>query len=173
MVNKNKGWLFLPIFLLILVGICNIFAVMINTTASMPKGVYLKKFSKIGRGDIVAVCLNDQQNKLGLIRHYLKTGTRCHGAEPLIKQIIAIPGDRVELTDQFIAVNSHIYFYPTFYQDRQGNPLAVFPRGIYLADSYWLIGIHSAYSWDSRYWGPVSAAQIIENLKPFLSSQSV
>lgn len=131
----------------------------------MPLGIYVKKFSAVQRGDIVAVCLDSWHTQLGLQHHYLRPGATCNGSEPLIKKVVAIPGDDVQLTDHYIKVNQNFYFYPTFYQDNQGNPLAVFPRGIYQAQNkYWLLGTQNPHSWDSRYWGPINPEKIIENL---------
>lgn len=155
------------VFVVVLAAL-KFFGVMINVSPSMPLGIYVKKFSAIKRGDIVAICLDHQQAQLGLQRHYLKPGFACNGAQPLIKKVIAIPGDVVQLTDHSITVNGHVYFYPTFYQDSRGHSLSAFPRGIYkMSNSYWLLGTHNPHSWDSRYWGPVSAENIIENLYPF------
>ncbi len=146
-----------------------IFGIIINISPSMPLGIYIKNFSTVQRGDIVAICLDKFHTNLGLQRHFLKPGSACNGSLPLIKQVIAIPGDRIELTDNYLLVNYTPYFYKTFYQDKNSKPLAVFPRGIYIANnSYWLIGTHHLDSWDSRYWGPVSSNQIIEHLSPLL-----
>jgi len=164
-----KFLIFLAIFfLLLLVGW--FLGIRINTSPSMPLGVYIKKFSAIQRGDIVAVCVDTRRRQFGLQRGYLKFGFGCDGVRPLIKQIIAVPGDQVELTDQYLRVNQTIYFYRTFYQDSHGNPLPVFPRGIYQSQTnYWLLGTHDPHSWDSRYWGPVDSKNIIENLHPLFT----
>lgn len=135
----------------------------------MPRGIYVKKFSEVTRGDIVAICLDSSHRQQGIKNHYLKFGFGCAGSQPLIKQVMAIPGDKVTLTDHSLAVNGKIYAYPTFYRDHLGNPLSVFPRGTYSpTHHYWLLGTHNAHSWDSRYWGPIPHHQIIENLKPLL-----
>lgn len=161
----------------ILVALCclilataKFFGIIINTSPSMPPGIYVKKFTPVKRGDIVAACLDIRHTQLGLQHHYLKSGFACNGAEPVIKKIIAIPGDAVQLTDQYIQVNQKFYFYPTFYHDSRGTPLEIFPRGNYPAQNdYWLLGTNNPRSWDSRYWGPVPSEQIIENLYPLFT----
>jgi conjugative transfer signal peptidase TraF len=151
-------FLFTPIY-----GVC------INVTPSMPKGIYLRDTGSIHRSDIVALCLEEPYKTLGLKKFYIGKGHRCQGADPLIKEVIAIPGDDVVLTDQFIRVNKTIYLYPTFYADSLHRKLAVYPRGKYShVQGYWVIGTHSPYSWDSRYFGEIHAHQILYKLKPAL-----
>jgi conjugative transfer signal peptidase TraF len=134
----------------------------------MPEEIYRKDNGKIHRGDIVAFCLVEPYKTIGLKQRYVEKGTACHGTDPLIKQVIAIPGDEVRLTDSSTAVNTIIYPYQTRYTDSNNRKLAVYPRGTYHAQGYWLIGTHSPHSWDSRYFGEVSASQILYKLKPLL-----
>lgn len=156
--------LFSLFFLVQSYGVC------INVTPSMEEGIYIRDINQIHRGDIVALCLADPYKTLGLIRGYVEKGRRCQGTDPLIKAVIAIPGDEVTLTDRFIRVNNVIYPYQTFYTDSLHRKLPVYPRGKYLhIQGYWLIGTHSACSWDSRYWGEIQANKILYKLKPLLT----
>jgi len=163
-----------PTYPLILLGILlglflltHTYDICINVTPSMKQGVYLRETSKISRGDIVALCLEEPYKTLGLTRGYIAKGHRCEGTDPLIKEVIAIPGDEVVLADQFIRVNGVTYPYATFYRDSFHRKLAIYPRGKYShVQGYWLIGTHSSYSWDSRYWGEVRTNQILYKLKP-------
>lgn len=135
----------------------------------MKEGIYIKKYGKISRGDILAFCLEDPYKTIGLHRLYIEKGQRCHGATPLIKEIIAIPGDNVVLTNQYIEVNGITYPYKTLYVDSMGRKLGTYPHGNYFnTQGYWLIGTHALNSWDSRYWGPVSKRQVLYQLKPLL-----
>lgn len=144
--------------------------VVINITPSMKEGVYTKAKGKIETGDVVSFCLNNPYQQLGLERHYLESGHKCNGTDPLIKQVIAIPGDDVVLTDDAIEVDGVRYFYKTSHEDSFRRSLAVYPRGNYLNTSgYWLIGTHAMNSWDSRYWGPISKDQILEKVRPVLT----
>ncbi len=148
--------------------LAHIYRVCINVTPSMAEGIYRKDDSRIHRGDIVAFCLEEPYKTIGLKRFYVEKGQACQGADPLIKEVIAVPGDEVLLTDQCIAVNGIIYPYPTFYVDSNHRKLAIYPRGTYYSHGYWLIGTHSVRSWDSRYWGEISAHQVLYKLKPLL-----
>ena len=70
----------------------------INLSNSMPIGIYQKfKTSVIKHGDIIALCLPLQIAEQGKAKGYLNHG-HCPGdAKPIIKQVIAIPGDDVAL----------------------------------------------------------------------------
>lgn len=161
--KKNKKSWRIPCFVLIGFFSAQSIGIMINISPSVPMGIYIKKSTTdIKRGDIVAVCLNSFYTHYGLQRLYLKSPGQCNGAMPLIKQVLAIPGDHVKLLDDYILVNRKRYAYRTFYHDHQGKSLRVFPRGEYVsAHDYWLFGINNSHSWDSRYWGPIPRQKII------------
>ncbi len=164
---KSNYPLILLVILLSLFFLAHAYNVCINVTPSMKQGIYLRDTGDIHRGDIVALCLAEPYKTLGLRNCYIEKGHRCQGADPLIKEVIAIPGDDVVLTDQFIRVNKTIYPYPTFHFDSLHRRSAIYPRGKYShVQGYWLIGTHSPYSWDSRYWGEVMEDQILYKLKP-------
>ena len=167
----NKKILVIPGILFFTFFATQYFGVMINTSSSMPLGFYIKSNAKINRGDIVAFCLQPRYARTGLQHHYLKYGFECDGGvRPLIKQVIAMPGDNVQLADEYIAINNKLYFYKTFHQDSHGRHLTSFPRGTYFSkNEYWLIGANDPHSWDSRYWGPVPRQQIISRLTPLLN----
>lgn len=151
------------LFTFLLIALLAHYKLSFNISPSMPLGLYFKSHSAIQRGDIVAVCLQNPYKALGLQQHYLITSHGiCHGTMPLMKQLIAIPGDQVKLTNESIQVNDKTYLYPTHRQDSKNRPLAVFPRGDYPnTTGYWLLGTNNPQrSWDSRYWGFVQKEQI-------------
>jgi conjugative transfer signal peptidase TraF len=148
----------------------NFAGLLINITPSMKLGLYIKASGNIKPGDIVAFCLAEPYKILGLTKTYIQQGSKCGGTDPLIKQVIAIPGDNVVLADNYIEVNSYKQFYPTLHQDSAGRSLAAYPRGTYSnTQGYWMIGTHAKNSWDSRYFGPIENAQILYKLKPLLT----
>lgn len=144
--------------------------ILINVTPSMKLGFYIKSNRSIHRGDTVAFCLPDSYKSTALDRHYVQKGEKCDGIDPLIKEIIAIPGDHVILSNGFVEVNGIKYFYQTSYKDSKGRVLSVYPRGDYpKTQGYWMIGTQAKNSWDSRYWGPVLNDKILYKLKPILT----
>lgn len=86
----------------------------INITGSMPRGIYWRETGDIHRSDLVAFCLNKKTQQFALERNYLIHGTRCQFSEPLIKKVIAVPGDNVFLSSQSIIVNAQTHRYQAF-----------------------------------------------------------
>jgi len=90
----------------------------------MKMGLYINENGGIGKGDIVSVCLKEPYKKIALERNYLEKGSKCSGADPLIKEVIAAPGDNVILTDEYIKVNQNKFAFPTYRFDSLFRPLA-------------------------------------------------
>jgi type IV secretory pathway protease TraF len=98
-----------------------------------------------------------------------KYGT--NGAIPIIKQVIAIPGDEVVLDSQSIVVNGKFYPAPQRFIDHNNLPIKQFvTMGQHFnTPSYWLYGVHAPLdSWDSRYFGAVAQQHIINVVRPVL-----
>ena len=164
---KSRKLLLLLLVIVLVVVLNKYFDIAINITPSMKYGIYIKANGEIGEGDTVSVCLKDPYKKIALERNYAAKGSKCSGIDPLIKEVVAIPGDDVILADKYVEVNQKRYSFPTSHFDSLDRVLAVYPRGKYLhTPSYWLIGVNNKKSWDSRYFGPVSRAQILTKLKP-------
>lgn len=142
----------------------------VNETDSLPKGWYYKTSSPIERGRIVTACLSEKDTNFGLQRHYFFNGSECYGAAPIMKQVVAIPGDDVFLTKDFIAVNGKKFNLKTFQYDSRHRKLPHFQRGEYYpTEGYWLIGTNNPKSWDSRYFGPIHKSQILWVVTPVLT----
>lgn len=141
----------------------------INTSPSIPLGIYtLKPISgQLKQNDLIAFCLDKKDQDFALSRGYILAGTRCNGSTPLLKSIIAIPGDNVTLTNNKIIVNNKTYNYPTQQYDSKNRLLPNWPRGKYQNTlGFWVIGTNSNKSWDSRYFGSINRNQIIFLIKP-------
>jgi conjugative transfer signal peptidase TraF len=168
--DKKMLAIFIPGLLLItfLYKMGDVF--LINISPSMPVGIYkISDDQNFKRNDIVAACLNDQQKQFGLMRGYLITGQKCQNTEPVVKDILAVPGDGVVLTENNITVNHKVFDYHTLAHDSRGRALPSIARGNYFDTAgYWLIGTHDKKSWDSRYWGYVSSQQLLYKLTPVL-----
>lgn len=136
----------------------------INLTPSMPLGIY----RIIQNGDIVAVCLPNHIAQKGLEKKHLIKGKCPSGVISVVKEVIAIPGDTVTLSQEGITVNNQFYPAPKRSTDSQGLVIKRFvENGVYSTiNDYWLYGSHSPnYSWDSRYFGGVSKESILNILK--------
>ncbi|MBV9576701.1 MAG: S26 family signal peptidase [Gammaproteobacteria bacterium] len=128
--NAKQKYLLIPIFLFFPMLAAQHFGMLLNVTPSMPLGIYARSNGVIQRGSIVTFCLPDFYKTLALNKLYIQKGRRCDGAEPLIKEVIAVPGDHVFLTNDAIAVNGKRYAYPTLTKDSRGERLAALSTAI-------------------------------------------
>lgn len=86
----------------------------------------------------------------------------------LLKNVYALPGDHVQITNRAIYIN-HRYVGPIKEQDSTGLPLPRLRGSIPVPANYFLpIADRNPNSFDGRYFGPVSNRQIRFVVKPFL-----
>lgn len=144
----------------------------INVSTSMPVGLYrvISHKGAIERGDWVAVCLSGKVAHEGLKQGFLWQSNQCStGVIPIIKEVIAVPQDSVWLGHGNMCVNGHCVSAMRFKQDDQGHPVRTFVKaGRHTATGYWLYGLGSTKSWDSRYFGSVQKTAIMECLLPVM-----
>lgn len=79
--------------------------VRLNFTASEPRGVYRETREAPARGDLVSFCLEstDQGDQA---RRYLRQSLLCpNGLQPLLKELVALPGDRVDVLPEGLSIN--------------------------------------------------------------------
>lgn len=147
--------------------------VRINWTSSAPLGLYsTDRTSNLATNDLVAVCLTGTVAALGHARGYLWAGACPSGTSPVLKQVVAVAGDEVELRRDFLAINGRVIDQSRQSMDSLGRPLeAVPPDGTYIVrdDELWVLGIHRERSWDSRYFGPVPVTSIVAIARPLLT----
>jgi len=161
----------LPGFLLTSVTLaCGIAGYRINLTSSMPLGIW-REITAIHRGSYVAACLAPDSGaaQLAVERGYLPAGQCLGGFAPLLKQIVAIPGDTVTLTDDQVCINDVLLRGSrALSEDSAGRPLVPYPRGTYRVPpgEYWLFATNLPQSFDSRYFGPVPESSILNSLVP-------
>lgn len=146
---------------------------MLNTTSSEPEGLYLvvqRKPARVAPGRYVAACPPMSPTiYLGVIRHYLATGTCPDGTVPVLKQVEAVAGDAVHYSAAGVAVNGRLLpnTVPAK-RDPHGRPLPHYPFGNYVVahNQVWLLSTFSPLSFDARYFGPVSVADITAVVRP-------
>lgn len=145
----------------------------INETASMPLGLYRVRpqgSEPLERGTLVAICPSDVVLAVALPRGYLRPGSCRGNVEPLLKRIAAVAHDRVDVSDGAVAVNGRAL--PNSgrrARDCADRPLPRIPAGRYLISpgTIWLYA-PVARSWDSRYFGPEPAANVVGIATPVL-----
>jgi conjugative transfer signal peptidase TraF len=139
---------------------------MFNTTPSVPMGLWQVQptTQKIHRGSMISICPVDKPIfRLARSRGYTPAGPCVGRYTPLLKRVAAIPGDMVTITQSGLGVNGKsLPNSRSQLRDAAGRPLPTLPPGKYQVASgtLWLISTHNANSFDSRYFGPLPAANV-------------
>ncbi len=135
----------------------------INTTPSEPLGLWLivPLTRSVLPGETVFVCPPDNAAmRQARQRGYLRPGLCPGGFGPLIKTVIAVAGQRVDVTDHIAVDRVPIPGSRIMEKDGQGRSLRHDQSGMVRAGEVYL---HSDFigSWDSRYFGPVPQSGVL------------
>ena len=144
----------------------------INTTASMPIGLYREGPPHFERGTWVVFCLPERFAAIGRERSYLRKGSCFDESQELMKEIVAVPGDRIALTPDGLTVNGRaIPGTAPHAVDRNRRALAhaPFAEKALPPGDFWVLGLARQLSWDSRYFGPVPRDHIFGTAIPILT----
>lgn len=139
----------------------------VNTTSSFPRGVYLKTYRTPYRGDLVLFCPPDTPLFHDAVHYRLVSSGLCpSGLGYLIKQVAAVEGDMVRISNSGVEVNGKKL-------ENSKRQTAFRPRPLF-PDMYQRLGTHEILlmsphplSFDSRYFGPLSDDCICTPLEPF------
>jgi conjugative transfer signal peptidase TraF len=144
----------------------------LNVSRSAPRGIYRTVGEAPARGALVVACLPTAVGVFGRARGYLGPGTCPGGAQPVLKLIGAVAGDRVELGGDGVTVSGvRLLARPIEAQDSAGRPLphAAFGSRVAAPGEVWLFGSSPGPSWDSRYFGPVPVTSVRGVVRPVLA----
>ncbi|MBX5241983.1 conjugative transfer signal peptidase TraF [Rhizobium sp. NLR22b] len=135
----------------------------INLTPSEPLGLWrIVKFDRAADvGDLVFICPpRTAAMQEARSRGYLRSGLCPGGVAPLIKTVIAVAGQRVEVAVSVRVDGRDVARSKLADRDGEGRSLTPFGGGIVPAGSVFL---HSSFpgSYDSRYFGPVPASGVL------------
>ncbi len=137
----------------------------INTTPSVPLGLWqIETLSRDVRvGDTVFICppADAPEIKPARERLYLPAGLCDGGIAPLIKTVVALPGQLVTIDGDQVAIDGELLAHSSIQaKDGQGRPLTAYAGGIVPAGALF---VHSDYvaSYDSRYFGPIPASGVL------------
>jgi conjugative transfer signal peptidase TraF len=148
-------------------GLMSALGIRINTSYSLPMGIYTR--TSDGHTNLIEFCPEGHAAAESSERGYRSTGVCPDGAAPLLKPIVARPGDTVEMSAGGISVNGRLLPQTApVAQDRYGRPLRAWPNGRYpVADGFvWVASSYNRGSYDSRYMGPIPTRLIRSRLKP-------
>jgi conjugative transfer signal peptidase TraF len=139
----------------------------INDTSSMPRGLWRVVAERVPlrHGEVVTICPPDTPPiRLGAGRGYIPPGLCPDGFEPLVKPIAATAGDCVAVSRTGVVVNGRLVpSTAPLTRDSAGRPLRPFTAGTCTVPrgNVWLLSEHDPRSFDSRYFGPVPAANVL------------
>lgn len=145
----------------------------INTTKSMPRGLYWTTSAPIHKGAFVLLCpppgaLFDAAKARG----YLGAGFCPGGYGSLMKQVVAQTGDTVTVSAEGVRVNgTPLPRSAPRKTDPAGRPLPRPPPVCQRLSKTELLVMsdQSDTAFDSRYFGPIHRAQVKAVLKPILT----
>jgi conjugative transfer signal peptidase TraF len=139
-----------------------------NTSGSLPRGLYRLTDAPPRPFDLVLVCPPAAAAALARERGYLRRGRCPGGVRPLGKLLLAGPGDEVEVSAAGLSLaGRRAPASQALATDAAGRPLPAIPRGLYplARGAAWVYAPHPR-SFDSRYFGPVSATALRGTLTP-------
>ena len=144
--------------------------VRVNASPSLPIGLYRTISDPTAK--LVEFCPPEPFASFSVSRGYRGKGHCPDNAEPLMKPIVAVAGDVVEISNQGVAVNGKLLFNSTARPfDTKNRALVHWPFGKYVVSSgtVWAISSFDGRSFDSRYFGPIPISSIRSHLRPLLT----
>jgi conjugative transfer signal peptidase TraF len=158
---------------IVVVGVCLSFqigGIRVNASTSLPLGLY--KITTDPSAKLVEFCPAEPFASLSAIRGYRGKGNCLDGAEPLMKPIVAVEGDTVEISIRGVTVNGKLLpnSSPRSF-DKQNRSLAHWSFGTYNVGvgTVWVISSFNSRSFDSRYFGPIPASSIRSRLQALIT----
>jgi len=148
--------------------ICGSLGIRFNLSPSLPMGIYIA--SKAGK--LVEFCPAEPFAALAIERGYRDQGSCPDGAAPLLKPVVAVGGDSVELSERGLAVNGSLLpDSAPLAADTKGRPLHAWPpgRSIVPEGMLWVISSYNPRSFDSRYFGPIPTTAVRDHVRPLLT----
>jgi conjugative transfer signal peptidase TraF len=159
---------------LLLLGLgCYAAGVRINTTKSIPLGVYLASSKPVEKGDYVWFCpprvsvFIDARE-----RGYLAAGFCPGNFGYMMKRVLAAEGDDIKIDMGGVRINGVLLPLSTPLKvDKAGRALPRYQTERYMLshDEVLLMSDVSATSFDGRYFGPINRLQIKTVITPFIT----
>jgi conjugative transfer signal peptidase TraF len=143
----------------------------INLTPSEPLGLWqvIRLERPVQVDDLVIICPPDNpEMRAAWSRGYLRSGLCEGGFAPLIKTVIARPGQYVTVGNKVRVDGRPIEASGVRTHDGKGRPLSPYAGGVVPPG---MVFLHSKFiaSYDSRYFGPLLASSILGLAVPMLT----
>lgn len=145
------------------------FGIRFNVSPSLPVGFYqwhkltAEEAANLQPSDIVIFCPDEATSRLALERGYLKRGPCPHGSVPMGKPILAVAGEIVEVRPEGVYLNGELIPKSEPREvDSKGREMAIRYGTFEVREGeYFVLATRVAGSLDGRYYGPISAGQIV------------
>lgn len=152
------------------------FGIVFNYTHSAPFGLYREQFDTEAAihspAPYVFFCPDRRWPSMKDEPNYRDPMRTCpDGFSPLIKPVVAWPGDLVSVSITGISVNGRLLTNSApISRDTKGKQLRAFAAGEYRVGPHelWVISSFSPRSFDSRYFGPIPLKSVHSWLRPLL-----
>lgn len=145
----------------------------VNTSPSIPLGLYRVSAAPVARGACVLLCPPPTPVfALARARGYVGAGFCAGGYGYLMKQVLALPGDQVGFAARGVSVNGRLLVgSAALAADLAGRPLPrTAPRALTLAaGELLLMSPARPQAFDARYFGPVAQARVDSVIVPLLT----
>ena len=139
----------------------------INVTPSLPLGVYIISHSPSAH--LVEFCPQGTAASISLSRQYRTAGACPDGGAPLLKPVVAFPGDQIQVSADGIRINGQLLPNSAGrFRDHLQRPLDPWPYGTYRVEpgTVWVVSTFNSYGFDSRYYGAIPESSIRHRLRP-------
>lgn len=141
----------------------------INTTKSIPVGLYKLSSKSPEKGDYVIFCPPEKEIfSMAQKRGYIGSGFCPGGYGEMMKRILAAKGDEVAFRDDGVYVNGQpLPYSKPLHVDPGGRELPAIREVYTLSKSELLLMTDSSpSSFDGRYFGAVTTSQVISAVTP-------
>ena len=166
------GVLILSISLLVLSIVLRFGGFYINTTPSLPVGLYRIADEPVSKGAYVAFC-PPQSDAFDwtVTRGYINSGDCPGGTGQLLKRIHAVAGDAVLIDETGISINGELLPNSApLSTDAYGATLPQYRFNAVLGEyEYLLLSDLNPHSFDARYFGVIDRAQIVYVVRPVVT----
>jgi conjugative transfer signal peptidase TraF len=130
-----------------------------NVTDSAPIGLYRVSDAPVAAGSLALVRTPRAYVQLAAERRYLPRNV------PMVKHVAAVDGDTVCRTDDVVRINGRVAAR-TLVRDHLGRALPIWQGCKRLQNGEMFLINEPPLSFDSRYFGPVPAENLIERIEP-------
>jgi len=146
-----------------------------NHSQSVAPGFYWVIDKPPEKGDYVSFCpTQDSLSQMAYGRGYIRFGNCPGHYERLLKYVVGVTGDTVEILGQGVSINQSLQPNSTALPyDGIGRPLKPFNQKLFVLkpNELWVMTDRSPLSFDSRYFGPIHQNQVSDVVRPLLTWQ--